>query len=71
MLFRTGDRVVLTLGQRTVDATVLLASENGRSLMLGFEAIVEGCVGMMPVFDDGSGTFHNIMTGTPVQLAAQ
>ena len=53
--WKTGDKVEITFGERTVDGEILLASENSKSLMLGFEAILGpgpglgGYVGMMPV----------------------
>lgn len=55
MTFKTGDRVKITCEGRTVDGVILLASENGKSLALSFEAILAGHVGMMPVSraDDG------------------
>lgn len=48
-LIATGDRVLITYEGRTVPGAVVLASPNGRSLMLSFEAILGGYVGMMPV----------------------
>lgn len=64
MKFASGERVLLEMEGRAVSATVILASGNGRSLMLSFEALLDGCVGMMPVSDNvGTGQFINIMTG--------
>jgi hypothetical protein len=61
-----GDRVILTFGELVqVDGVVVLASPDARSLMVTFDdALVDGCIGMMPLLrDDASGTYHNIMTG--------
>lgn len=48
-IFRTGDAVRIRFDGREVDGRVRLASSNGRSLALEFEAILGGWVGMMPV----------------------
>jgi hypothetical protein len=47
--FKTGDRVVVTFANQTSAAVVVLASANGRSLMLAFDAMLGGYVGMMPI----------------------
>jgi hypothetical protein len=65
---KTGDRVRLGCEGSTVEATVLLASENGKSLMLYFEAILAGHVGMMPVLRDDDGTYRTLMTGSVVTV---
>jgi hypothetical protein len=48
-LFKTGDRVAITLGGQSIAGVVLLASANGRSLMLEFDGVLGGYVGMMPI----------------------
>jgi hypothetical protein len=69
-MIRTGDAVNVTLEGRTVEGVVLLASTNGRSLMLSFDAMLGGYVGQMPVLDaDGSGEYRELMTGRVVQVA--
>jgi hypothetical protein len=67
--FRTGERVLLSCEGRTVPARIVLASQNGRSLMLEFDAIIAGCVGMMPVLQDEAGAWASVMTGTPLTIA--
>lgn len=64
-----GDVVTLTVEDRTVDAKVVLASPNGRSLILAFEAMLDGHVGMMPVFQDDDGVYHALISGTEVTIA--
>ena len=56
MTFKTGSQVMITCEGRTVPGEVTLASANGKSLILSFEAILDGFVGCMPVMvrDDGS-----------------
>jgi hypothetical protein len=46
---KTGDKVWIRFEDRSVPGEIILASDNGRSLMLGFEAIIDGHVGRMPV----------------------
>lgn len=66
---KRGDRVRLTCEGRTVEATVLIVSENQLSLMLEFEALLAGHVGMMPVFGEGDPPrYSSLMTGIPVTI---
>ncbi|WP_046869342.1 hypothetical protein [Microvirga massiliensis] len=65
---KTGDRVTLIADEREVEATVILASQNGRSLMLSFEAIIFGAVGMMPVLKEDDGSWVAVMAGQPVEI---
>jgi hypothetical protein len=68
-MIRTGDPVSVTLEGRTVDGVVTLASANGRSLMLAFDAMLGGYVGQMPVLDaEGSGEYRDLLTGSVVQV---
>lgn len=69
MNFRTGDHVLIECGGRTVPGTVLMASGNGKSLMLNFDAIIDGHVGMMPVLLCDDGVFASIMNGVEVKLS--
>jgi hypothetical protein len=65
---KTGDRVKIECAGRRVDGTVILASENGASLMLAFEALLDGHVGMMPVLRGDDGSYRAIMTGSTVEI---
>ena len=69
MNFRTGDYVLIECGGRTVPGTVLMASGNGKSLMLNFEAIIDGHIGMMPVLLMNDGAYVSIMNGVEVKLS--
>lgn len=53
---REGDSVLIDYEGRRAAGKVALASDNGRSLMLSFDAILGGYPGLMPVLkspDDG------------------
>jgi hypothetical protein len=66
-VIRTGDTVYFSTrdGAQQIAATVLLASPNGRSLMLTFEAVVETpsgvYVGNMPVLQLEDGRWIEIV----------
>lgn len=66
--WHTGDEVVIECDGQRVAGTVLLASPNGKSLVLGFEAILDGHVGMMPVLRKDDGSYHSLMTDIPLKL---
>jgi hypothetical protein len=69
-IWKKGERVWITMGDRTVDGVVLLASPNGLSLALVFEAILGGYAGMIPAYwDDEAGSFLGLACGQPVTLA--
>lgn len=68
---KTGDRVLLEWdehGQRRTEATVLLASGNGKSLIVEFEAILRGHVGMCPLLQEDDGSYVSVVDGLPVRL---
>ena len=48
-LWKTGEELRVKCEGRTVNAHVILASRNGGSLAIGFEAILAGHAGMMPL----------------------
>jgi hypothetical protein len=55
MTFRKGQLVKLTANGRTVTAVIAIASANGKSLFVSFEAIVDGHVGGMPLLQGEDG----------------
>jgi len=61
---QTGDAVKITYEGRTVDGFVIMASPNGRSLLVKFEAMLGGYVGMMPILDG-----RDVFNDKPVTLA--
>ena len=68
MTLRQGDSIVITCEDMQVDGTVVIASENNVSLMIRFEAILGGHVGMMPVLLHGDGVYRSIIDGTEVSI---
>lgn len=65
---KTGESVAITYEGRTVRAEVRLASRNGRSLVLVFEANLGGYAGMMPVFIDEDGSCIDLLYARPVAI---
>jgi hypothetical protein len=68
ILWRQGDRVTITIGSDSAPGEVILASGNGKSLMLEFEAILHGHVRTMPVLQERDGSFCSVVTGEVVEL---
>lgn len=71
--FTRGAFVRITCGQRTIDGMVLLASENGRSLMLGFDGALRlpsggVCIGSVPVLMDDAGVYRDLVEGTELKV---
>jgi hypothetical protein len=62
-----GDRVKIRFKGREVEGVVVLASENGKSLALEFDAMLGGYVSMMPVLDAGDG-YRDLVTNSPVEI---
>jgi hypothetical protein len=56
--YERGDFVRLTCDGGHKDAMVVLASDNGRSLMLQFNGMLRGYLGMMPVLRDEAGVYR-------------
>jgi hypothetical protein len=67
-LWRQGDRVMIAIGPDSTPGVVILASGNGKSLMLEFDAILHGHVGMMPVMLEDDGCFRSIVSWEVVEL---
>jgi hypothetical protein len=66
-VFRAGDRVSISCEGRTLAGTVALASPNGRSLVLEFEGLLGGYVGVMPVLEI-AGVFLDLLQGRKVDV---
>lgn len=68
-VYKTGELLKVTFKGRTVRAKVTLASPNGRSLFLEFEALLGGYAGAMPLLADEDGVFRDLVTKSVVVLA--
>lgn len=68
-VFQRGDAVSIRCEGRTVPGTILMASSNGISIMLGFDAMIDGHIGMMPIIRDEGGTYHALVTDIEVEIA--
>jgi hypothetical protein len=66
--FKKGDFVRVTCDGRTVEGMVTMASPNGRSLVLMFEALLAGHAGKMPVLQHDDGSFCALLNGAPVGI---
>lgn len=66
--FRRHDRVWITCGCITVPGMILLASENSVSLMLGFDGMLEGHLGAMPVLRHDDGKYRSIVNDVEVRI---
>lgn len=67
--WHVGDDLMLTYRDRSVQASVILASPNGRSLLLAFDDLLGNHAGVMPVLADDDGEFWSVVSGEPVLLA--
>jgi hypothetical protein len=67
-VMKTGDPVVIGYGRKTVPGRVLIVSPNGKSLMLSFDAMLGGHIGMMPVLQNDDGSYVSIIEGKEVRL---
>ena len=70
---KRGQRIAVTYHQQTVPAMVVLASANGRSVMLHIEdALVSpsggAFVGLVPVLRDDDGVFRDIVEQAEVTI---
>jgi hypothetical protein len=70
---KRGDFVWIERGDQRVKAMVVLASDNGRSLMLMFDAFFRtasggGFAGMMPVLKEDDGIYYDIVEHEPVEV---
>jgi len=69
-IWRTGESVRITYAGRTVLGKVILASSNGRSLALEFDAMLGGWPGGMPVlWDDATASFRDLGPGLEVRIS--
>jgi hypothetical protein len=63
-----GEHIRITCEGRTVDGEVTLASANGRSIVVMFEAILAGHAGMMPVMQEDDGRYFSLIGRVPLDI---
>lgn len=69
MIYRKGDAIVVICDDQTVEAEVLLISENQTAALIGFEAIFCGHVGRMPLLlHDAERGVYRSMDGNEVTI---
>lgn len=71
--FARGDFVRITYCDQTVDGMVLIASGNGKSLMVGFNGALRlpsggMCIGSLPVLMDDASVFRDLIDNQPVRI---
>jgi hypothetical protein len=64
----SGQKLRLTYQGRTVDAVVVFGSENKKSLMVEFDALLDGCPGMMAIATEDDGTTRNLLSWHVVEI---
>lgn len=69
MSWQSGDFVTLQYRDESVSAIVLLASDNGRSLLLTFDGVLGKHAGAMPLLMGDDGVFRSIIDNQAVQIA--
>lgn len=68
MKYAKGDAIEVSCNGRTVAGTVILASDNGISLLIEFEALLGGHLGKMPVTMIDGTNGYSIIDGTEVTI---
>ena len=67
--FKKGQAVTITMEGRTIDAKIILASGNNKSLAVSFDALFGGYVGMMPIlYDDEKKFYKDLVQGRELQI---
>jgi hypothetical protein len=66
-MFLKGDPVILEMEGREVRAIVAMASANGKSLLLEFDANLGGYMGFIPLLHDGHG-YRDLIRDLPVEV---
>jgi hypothetical protein len=66
--YRQSDLVIIECDGCALQGTVLLASQNGKSLALGFNGVLGCHDGLMPVLLCDDGVYRSIVNGAEVRL---
>ena len=66
--YTKGDPIWITCGERTIEGVIIIASDNDLSLMLGFDAMLGGHAGKMPVTMRDASSGFSIIDGAEVTI---
>jgi hypothetical protein len=70
-VFKKGQGVTIGLEGQQIDAVIIIASENGKSLAAVFDGFIGGYVQMMPIlYDDSTGYFKDLVKGRELKITA-
>ena len=70
-VFKKGQAVTIGLEGREIDAVIIIASENGKSLAAVFDGMIGGYVQMMPIlYDDSKQYFKDLVKGRELIIKA-
>lgn len=64
----SGQQLRLKWKEAWVDGVVEFGSDNRKSLIVRFGAIIDGCVGQIALLQGEDGVYCNLLTGTPIAL---
>jgi hypothetical protein len=67
---KTGDAIFIKYAGSSARGSVSLVSPDGRAMMLQFNAKLGSFMGSMPVVLHDDGVFHEVVTGSPVEVEA-
>lgn len=65
---KRGDFVKLSRGDQQVEGMIVLASDNGGSLMVMFDGMIGGYVGMIPLLRNDDGSYQGIIDGAIIHV---
>jgi len=65
---KTGTKVRVTYGDKSVEGAVVLANESGSALAMRLEGLIDGHVGFMAVNRDAEGIYHAVINGHVVTV---
>lgn len=69
VLFAEGDAITISAEGRTLQGRIIMASPNGKSLVIGFDAMIGGYVGMMPVSHEDGDRYRDLINDHEILIA--
>jgi len=68
-IFKLGDEIEIDCDGRVEEGQVVFGSKNGISLVIGYEAILQGFVGTMAImWDEEEARWFNALTGETIGI---